>query len=221
MASESASTTQTQSLTCSFTVPGRHLTNLHITIKPNTDPKKSGSHLIFPSQPLSSFLDFPACTATITTPSDSGYAATYGWIQFVLEAPLHPEATDTNSGVWEHDPIPITAELNTPFIYFGIAPTLFDAPFRMHRTDMDWTSWSFLTYIEDSVMTKEIHPILGFEWGFRVEEGRASIKVLRMIDVNEAWEVQRDLLERKFPGWRFGAVDGEVMVKEGEKRRNV
>jgi len=65
-------------------------------------------------------------------------------------------------------------------------------------------------------MTKEINPILGFEWGFRVEEGRVSIKVLRMVDVNEAWELQRDLLEGKFPGWRFGAVDGEVMVKEGK-----
>jgi len=128
---------------------------------------------------------------------------------------LHPEATNAKSGVWEHDPIPITADLNTPFIYFGIAPTLFDAPVCIYRTDMDWTCWSFLTYIKDSVMTKETHPIFGFEWGFRVEDDKISIKVLRMIDVSEAWESQRDLLEDKFPSWRFGVADGEVMVKEG------
>lgn len=208
MASTSITATHIQYLTCSFTVPGRHLTTVNITVRPNSDPARSGSCLLFPDQPPDAFIDFPACTATVTTPEDHGYAAMYGWIQFVLETPLNsPAAIDPSNHKWNHDPIPITSDLNTPFIYFGTAPTLFDAPFRTHRTDMNWTCWSFLTYITDSVMTKHVHPILGFEWGFAIEDGSVRIKVLRMVDVGEAWETQRELLEGKFDGWRFGVVN--------------
>jgi hypothetical protein len=60
-------------------------------------------------------------------------------------------------------------------------------------------------------MTKEVHPILVFEWGFRIEEGEVVIKELKRVDVREAWEVQRGLLEARFPDWRFEEVEVDVV----------
>jgi hypothetical protein len=148
------------------------------------------------------------CNATVTASSDYGYAAMYGWIQMVRESPLN------STGLWEMDLIPISEALNSPLIYFGPEPRLFDAPFRINREDMDWTAWSFLTYLPDCLMTQKVHPILVFEWGFRIEGGEVTTKMLKMVDVREAWEGQRELMEERFPGWRFGAVDREVVVSD-------
>jgi hypothetical protein len=63
-------------------------------------------------------------------------------------------------------------------------------------------------------MTREVHPILVFEWGFRIEGGEVEIRELKRVDVGEAWEVQRGLLEERFPGWRFRGVEGEVVGSE-------
>lgn len=136
----------------------------------------------------------------------------------VREIPLNTETTETDTHKWEMDLIPISETLNFPLIYFGTEPRLFDAPFRLHREDMDWTAWSFLTYIPDCLMTKVVHPILGFEWGFRIEGGEVTIKALKMVDVQEAWEVQRDLMEKRFPGWTFGPVDREAVVSDVSER---
>jgi hypothetical protein len=148
------------------------------------------------------------CNATVTASSDYGYAAMYGWVQLVRETSL------ASTAPWEMDLIPISETLNSPLIYFGTEPKLFDAPFRIHREDIDWTAWSFLTYIPDCLMTKVVHPILVFEWGFRIEGGKVTVKTLKMVDVQEAWEVQRDLMEERFPGWSFGVVDREVVVND-------
>lgn len=77
---------------------------------------------------------------------------------------------------------------------------------------MDWTCWSFLTYIEDSLMSRSVRPILAFEWGFQIDCGDVSIKSLRLIDVRDAWEQQRDLLEKKFGSWSFETAHEDVQV---------
>lgn len=82
---------------------------------------------------------------------------------------------------------------------------------------MDWTSWTFLTYIPDICMSRSVTPILSFEWGFHIEGGNVAIKKLKHIDTHEAWEQQRNLLERQFPGWTFNPVNPNVEVTEIEK----
>jgi len=204
----------TQSLLCSFKVPSRHTTTVKVTVEQNKHPTKTGSSLLFPSLPINKFEDFPTCNAKVASPEDRGYAAIYGWIQFVREAPLSSSSTTMPSDLWELDPIPITAHADSPFIWFGPEPQLFDGPIRANRTDMDWTCWSFLTYIKDSVMTKSVCPILIFEWGFRIESGNVTIKRLKLIDVREAWEQQRELLEQKFESWSFESVNEDVEVSQ-------
>jgi hypothetical protein len=219
MTSATAIPSNTQSLLYSFTVPGRHLSTVRVTIEPNKNPENSGSLLLFPSQQHDAFISFPVCSAIVDTPADDGYASMYGWIQLVRETALNPHTTDsTPHSQWEMDFLPITAATETPFCYFGPSPRLFDAPFRVNRTNMDWTSWSFLTYIGDCVVTKEVHPILVFEWGFRIEGGEVCIKKLKRVDVGKAWDVQRGLLEERFPGWRFGGVEGKVVRREMKER---
>ncbi|CAD0108374.1 unnamed protein product [Aureobasidium uvarum] len=218
MTSGSATSVHTQSLSCSFVVPRRHSTSVQITVQPNKDPVKTGSSLLFPEQPLESFVDFPFCSAKIDSPTDFGYASMYGWLQVVREAPLSSQSTTSNSAEWELDLIPVTTDLNNPLIYFGAEPRLFDAPYRAERIDMDWTSWSFLTYIPDCLMTKVVRPILAIEWGFRIERGNVTIKTLRLLDINEAWDHQRVILAREFAGWTFEPVDQDLVVDDVSER---
>ena len=203
-----------QSLSYSFKVPSRRTATVQVTLQPNKHPTDVGSNLILPGQPLDAFCDFPVCRANVRSPKDSGYAAMYGWIQMVREAPLNPTSPTKRSDLWELDTIPILADADTPFVWFGPEPQLFDGPYRANRTDIDWTAWSFLTYIQDCVMTKSVCPILAIEWGFKIEHGNVTIKTLKLVDVNEAWELQRKMLEKKFGSWTFEPMEEHVEVKE-------
>ncbi|KAK5125876.1 hypothetical protein LTR08_005123 [Meristemomyces frigidus] len=145
--------------------------------KSRAKPRANISHhlFLFPNHPLSTFHGFPTCTAKIQASSDVGYAATYGWIQMVREAPTAAAAAHAK---WAMDPVPILADLNTPFAWFGSEAQLFDAPSRTERGELDWNCWSFLAYIEDSLLSRAVRPIRAFEWGFRIAEGgEVSIKV--------------------------------------------
>lgn len=203
----------TQILDLVFQVPHRHRTNVRVEVTINVNPEKTGCHLILPSEPLAA-MNFPVCRAILKAPNDVGYAATYGWVQAVLERPLPANPNTLSKEVaWYTDPIPITEQLNYPFCWFGPEAQLFDAPFRTERRDMDWTCHSFLTYLPDALVSKKVCPILAFEWGFEISGGRVSIKGLRLLDIQEAWERQRGLWEGKFPGWIFERVDEGISVQ--------
>ena len=201
----------TQTLDLAFQVPQRHRTNIRVEVTPNVNPRKTGCHLILPSEPAAA-MDFPVCRAILKAPDDVGYAATYGWLQTVLETPLHSNPL-SKEAAWDTDPIPITEQLNNPFCWFGPEAQLFDAPFRTEKRDMDWNCHSFLTYIPDAVVSKKVCPVLAFEWGFEISGGQVSIKRLRLLDIEEAWEGQRGLWEGRFPGWTFERVDEGVNVQ--------
>ncbi|KAI7205013.1 hypothetical protein KC343_g9852 [Hortaea werneckii] len=204
----------THTLNLAFQVPQRHRTNVRVEVTTNANPNKIGCHLILPSEP-SAAMDFPVCRAILKAPDDVGYAATYGWVQTVLERPLPATDSDTltKEAEWYTDPIPITEQLNYPFCWFGPEAQLFDAPFRTERRNMEWTCHSFLTYIPDALVSKKVCPILAFEWGFEISGGRVSIKRLRLLDIQEAWERQRGLWEGRFTGWIFERVNGDVSVQ--------
>ncbi|PYI00314.1 hypothetical protein BO78DRAFT_434487, partial [Aspergillus sclerotiicarbonarius CBS 121057] len=189
-----------QTLTIPLTIPNRAPLTLTITITRNTTPKDVGFHLLFPSDPMTSFTDFPICQATLTpSPSHSsiaGYASLYGWIQFVREQPLSPSSSTTtppsspktpSKEIWTHDPLPLHATLPTPFAYFGHLPTLFDAPATPTARDVDWTARSFLVYVDDCLLSRVVRPVVAFEWGFLVRNGERVIKGVEEVGV-ERWE---------------------------------
>ncbi|KAK4954669.1 hypothetical protein LTR10_008102 [Elasticomyces elasticus] len=193
--------TSEQILKLEFTVPDRSATHVRVSVRPNDDPDKIGQRLLFPDDNTDDFIGYPICQAKISSPESIGYAAYYGWIQMVAE----------DSGAFEMDPLPITADLNTPFCFFGAEPQLFDCPSRPKEVrDLDWTAVSFLTYIEDAALTRHVRPILAFQWGFRIVDGDVRVKQLQPCNVDEAWAQQQELLQSKFVDWRFSERDGRL-----------
>ncbi|OKL57853.1 hypothetical protein UA08_06731 [Talaromyces atroroseus] len=189
----------TQTLHLPFTVPNRSSAYVNVSVSRNDDPKRYGFSLLFPNHRLSDFVGFPVCHATVHSPGSRGYASMYGWIQ-ITRAANDREAAE--SSAWEMDPVPMIADLKTPFCWFGAEPKLFDAPAREGVREIDWTARSFLTYIEDGLMSKVVHPILAFEWGFDIHDGEKSIKPLQQLGA-APWNEHLALFADQYPDWRF------------------
>lgn len=108
------------------------------------------------------------------------------------------------------DVYPPFCDLNYPFAFWGSEPTLIDAPNR-DITDSkwegyDWTARSFLTYDPKAAMEKVVLPILAFEWGFRIHDGKVLVKKLRQLDV-KVWNEHLDLFRTQYHGWEFRDAD--------------
>lgn len=191
-----------QSLTLNFQVPDRHPCTVEVTVRPCDDPKKYGNHILFPETPLSKFIGFPVTNAKIHSPDSLGYAAYYGWIQVTRDT---PEVGRLDHAQWIMDPVPVHKDSNTPFVFFGPEPQLFDMPSRTAEPveDIDWEARSYLCYVEDGLLTKRVRPVLAFGWGFWIDGGKVKVKRMREVDVQEAWEDCRGLFAKKFAGWKF------------------
>jgi hypothetical protein len=97
------------------------------------------------------------------------------------------------------DPLEFLGQVSHPFCFFGIAPTLFDAPARTARPDMDWECHSFLCCVEGDDR-REVRQLTGFSWGFRIASGRVD---LFPVTADASWSRHQDLLTRSYPAWRF------------------
>lgn len=159
----------------------------------NTDPNGLGYPLLVHGQPADFARDYPVCRATVEYPAD-GYAAIFGWTQMV-------RSTDS-SRAFEMDPISIYRTISTPFCWYGYKPTLFDAPSRPTRYDIEWEAHSFLCVSPDSVMTRHVQAVAGFSWGFAVEGGKITL-VRPLLLGPEAWDTHAELLNENYPDWVF------------------
>jgi hypothetical protein len=93
---------------------------VEVSLWVNADPSVVGSG--------SEAEGFPACQATVASDLQ-GYASLFGWVQLVgTESPEEPMRH------FEVDPLEISADLNWPFGFYGLLPTLFDTPSRRDRT---------------------------------------------------------------------------------------
>lgn len=135
------------------------------------------------------------CQATIAYPV-RGYGALLGWIQMV-------RSTDNQSRGrhFEMDPLTFVGEVPHPFGFFGVNPTLFDAPSRPTRDDLDWLAHSFLCHIAD-YDTRTVHALTGFSWGFTIVRGAASVIPPHGLQP-AGWDQHLDLLRAEHPAWRF------------------
>jgi hypothetical protein len=110
---------------------------------------------------------FPACQAAVSIEL-RGYDALLGWVQLVgTKSPIHPACS------FEVDPLQVFADLNLPFGFFGMLPTLFDAPSRRDRNQtLDWLAQTFLCMSPADPMDRVVRPVVAFHWGFRMHAGQ-------------------------------------------------
>jgi hypothetical protein len=160
---------------------------VEVDIAANDDPSSLGCH--------EAHRDFPVCTATIRY-TGKGYQAMFGWVQLV-------QSTDAKTSGFEMDPYFLFPDIAVPYCFYGYRATLFDAPGRAHRDDMDWIAHSFLavTPAPDHA-ARQVIPLQGFSWGFRVRRG-AIYRALALPLAPYEWISHIAFLRATYPGWRF------------------
>jgi hypothetical protein len=147
---------------------------------------------------------FPVVEATVTYPAE-GYRAYMGWLQ-VLRYDVRDPGEEVQTEIV--DVAPQLAEVDLPYLAFGIRPTLFDAPCT-DATSISWAASSFLAYSPDAVMSKSLKAVCGFTWGFRVED-RARILTSLRVATGDDWAAALSVLTERFPAWTFDEDLGPV-----------
>jgi hypothetical protein len=163
-----------------------------VTVTRNDDPVGLGC------DPVAA--GFPVCEAVVDTPL-RGYRALFGWIQLV-----GTRTADHDERRFEVDPLQIFEDIETPFAFYGVRPTLFDAPSRRDRHQpCDWLAHSFLCASIVS-MERTINPVAAFQWGFILRDGELTFIGPEPLPLS-AWAAHRSRLGAAYPSWRF--VDPE------------
>jgi hypothetical protein len=141
---------------------------------------------------------FPSCQATVSYPR-RGYNALFGWVQVV-------QAQDFGEGQFALDPLRFFEDTSAPHCFYGICPTLFDAPSRDERYELDWTAHSFLVPIDLFEIDREVRPLLGFSWGSRSTRKASSTPSRRSSLSADDWGRHVPYLSDRFPAWQFAPM---------------
>jgi hypothetical protein len=159
-----------------------------VDVRRNTNPSELGCD--------ADSLGLPVCTARVETAAQ-GYRAMCGWIQVV-------RSTDnsTRGEGFDMDPF-APSGTDSPYAFYGLASTLFDAPGRNHRDDLDWLAHTFLAHTP--LGTTSVEAMLGFSWGFNFRAGEVQIVDPTPLD-NTCWAAHQDLLVAEHQGWTFPAM---------------
>ena len=174
-----------------FTWSG-HRGRVSVDCRNNDDPSEVGA--------LPGSEGLPACTATVEFPN-LGYRAMFGWVQLV-------RSTDDASagGLFEADPFVLFGDAPNPYCWYGMNPTLFDAPSRSVRDDLQWEAHSFLaTTPLDEVMAwqpRRIVPLVGFAWGFHIVNGEVTVRGPGELPLTR-WNDHMPILRAKYGLWTF------------------
>jgi hypothetical protein len=92
--------------------------------------------------------------------------------------------------------------------WYGIAPTLFDAPSRDERSSLDWVAHSFLAASPLRGDRRLVTPLLGFSWGFNVADD-GSVALMPVAPLTAAdWESHLPYLRNCYPAWQFTGMAG-------------
>jgi hypothetical protein len=139
---------------------------------------------------------FPVIRATIS-PVARGYADMLGWVQLVDDS--------WHRNGFHADGFEPLGHLPHPFGFYGISPTLFDAP-HFDGENFDFQAHTFLCGLGGELLEfrREARAVLGFGWGCR-KRGR-EIELLGPQPLPpEAWDGHRRYLASRFPEWGFPA----------------
>ena len=140
------------------------------------------------------------CKATIEFSAD-GYLALLGWVQLVrsTDNAFHGQQFEMDP----FDPFQLYERAPTPYCWYGITPTLFDAPSRDDRTNLDWIAHSFLAASPLRGDRKVVTPLLGFSWGFQVfDEKNIVLKPVTSLTAAD-WQEHVPYLCECYKEWQF------------------
>jgi hypothetical protein len=169
---------------------------VEVMLAPSEDPRRWGWHLVGLDIPLEHLRGFPVLQATIDYPGE-GYAAVMGWVQLVRYT-----ASDEPEPVVEVDVAPKLRDAGSPYVVFGVRPTLFDAP-AISAPEADWHASTFLAASPDCLMTRTVRPLCGFRWGYTVGGGRPQLGEL-VPATRSDWAESVPELRSRYPDWDWG-----------------
>jgi len=121
-----------------------------------------------------------------------GYAAAMGWIQLISYG---------GGEVVEVDHPPQHSDVATPYCYWGVRPSFFDAPSTTHE-GVTWVAEAFLATSPDTLMTRTVQPVCGFRWGYATTRNPPELLPVEKIGAAE-WETARAALQERYPDWDF------------------
>ena len=119
-----------------------------------------------------------------------------GWIQLVRYG-----SGDLGREVVEVDHPPQHSNVGTPYCYWGMRPTFFDAP-STTLEGVTWLAETFLTVSPDALMTRTVQPVCGFRWGYTTIRNPPGILPVEPIGAAE-WRTVRAALQERYPDWDF------------------
>lgn len=176
----------------SFRIAGRR-GHIEVECRPNTAPAELGCP--------AGARDLPVCTATVRLPP-LGYRGLTGWVQVVRSSD-----NPTKGAAFDVDPFALFADVSTPYCWYGTNPTLFDAPSRRSRADLEWEAHSFLAMSPlDGARNRRprVVPLAGFTWGFEIRDGEVTIVAPRRLALAQ-WNNHLRLLRSSYARWAFEA----------------
>jgi len=101
------------------------------------------------------------------------------------------------------DPFELYERAPSPYCWYGILPTLFDAPSRDERLPLDWVAHSFLAASPLHGNRRVVRPLLGFSWGFHVtDDGNVTLDLIASLRAAD-WESHLPYLRQCYPEWHF------------------
>lgn len=147
------------------------------------------------------------CTATIEF-DGRGYQQLFGWVQLVRSTDNAFQGEKFEMDPF--DPFRLYERAPSPYCWYGILPSLFDAPSRDERVRLDWVAHSFLGASPLRGDRRVVTPLLGFSWGFRVrEDGSITLDTVTPLTAAD-WESHTPYLRECYPEWRFAGWPDEI-----------
>lgn len=170
---------------------GRVVVSVEKTLSPETLGARDGA------------LDLANCTAKVEF-AGRGYQQLFGWVQLVCSTDNVFQGQKFEMDPF--DPFELYERAPSPYCWYGILPTLFDAPSRDERVHLDWVAHSFLGVSPLRADRRIVTPLLGFSWGFHVSDD-GNVKLEPVASLTSAdWEAHLPYLRECYPEWRFMAM---------------
>ena len=140
------------------------------------------------------------CTGTIEY-AGRGYQQLFGWVQLVCSTDNVFQGQQFEMDPF--DPFGLYESAPSPYCWYGILPTLFDAPSRDERVHLDWVAHSFLAASPLRGDRRIVTPLLGFSWGFHVaDDGNIILDPVATLTA-AGWELHLPYLREHYQEWHF------------------